>query len=233
MTRRMLEIVPLAAVLSVAACLPAAAVADVLYSQPTDYPDGGFYYSQVPVAGGTPNEQVYDNILPAGVTPGTATGLSWQGGYVNPNFTSGPSLGGITGFTIGFYADNSGVPGALLQSENVSGDGGETLVGVDNFGDYIYSYGITLPTPFTLVSGTTYWLSIMADLDPAQQLWGWHTGTGGDGMAYDTILPPPSTITVDLNFTLTSVPEPSSLALVGVGGFAALAFARRRRPADH
>ena len=121
--------------------------------------------------------------------------------------------------------------GALLQSENVVGNGGESFVGVDNFGDYIYSYGIGLPTPFTLVSGTTYWLSIMADLNPALQAWGWHTGTGGDGMAVDTILPPPSTISVDLNFALTSVPEPTSLALVGLGGFATIAFARRRRSA--
>ena len=115
MTRRMLELVPLAAVLFLAAFLPAPAVADVLYTQPTDYPGGGFYYSQVPTAGGTPVQQVYDNILPAGVTAGTATSLSWEGGYKNPDFTAGPSLGGITGFTIGFYADGGGAPAQLLQ----------------------------------------------------------------------------------------------------------------------
>ncbi len=230
MTRRILKTIPLAAVLSLAACLPAPAVADVIYTQASDFPADGFEYSQYDPTTTSFTAQVFDN-LPLG-TAGTATGLSWEGGYPTANGMNVPSMGMITGFKIGFYADSGGLPGALLQSEDISGDAGETFRGIDIHGQYTYDYTAALPTAFTLLAGTAYWISIAAILPAATQSWGWHTSVAGDMMAYSTTIS--GFVPNDVAFTLTStaVPEANSLALVGLGGFAALAFARLRRPAD-
>jgi hypothetical protein len=225
----------LVAALALIAVLAAPAGADVLVSQASDFPGSGFEDSQYdPTVPGF-FIQVFDNVKLTATA--TATGLSWEGGY--PTSLDGlnrPSANAITGFMIGIYADNgSGQPGTLIQSENILGNAGETLVGTDNnfasdtHGQFTYDYSTVLPTAFTLTAGTTYWISIAAVLDPAIQTWGWHTSVAGDQQAFSTAIN--GFVPNDVAFTLTStsVPEPSSLAMAGVGGLAALAFARRRR----
>ena len=64
---------------------------------------------------------VYDNF-----TLGAAynlTSVEWIGSYFNP-----PTPGPITAWTVSFWADAAGQPGALLQAYNVAGNGNETFL---------------------------------------------------------------------------------------------------------
>ena len=68
--------------------------------------------------------------------------------------------------------------------------------------------------------GVQYWLSIVPDIGFPPQ-WGWESGTGGDGAAYQCFLGSCGPITTnDLAFTLlgaavSNTPEPSSLFMLG------------------
>jgi hypothetical protein len=217
MTRRPLSDLPACAAVALAAILAAPCRGDVIYSQPRDFPAGGFDVSQINPGAPSPRTQVYDDFTAFRLV--YVTGITWSGGGGEeaPEET--------VGFTFGFYADNGGAPGALLHSESISGDANATFVGIDNASRPTYDYSATLTTPFALTAGTTYWLSIVATLAPPDQ-WGWRTGTGGDGMAYDT-----APLRHDLAFTLigVTVPEPSSLTLFGIGTLAAAAMLGGRR----
>jgi hypothetical protein len=108
--------------------------------------------------------------------------------------------------------------------------------------DAIYNYSANLNTPFQAVAGTTYWMSIVPDLPltlPDELQWGWHTGTGGDGISVQTnTLSPPFTrvLQTDLAFSLSSpaqaIPEPTSLlAWVVIGVAGGCRWCRRRKRA--
>lgn len=219
MTRRPLSALPACAAVALVAILASPCHGDVIYSQPSDFPDGGFANSQLSPGDPSPNAQVYDDFsLSSSFKIVFVTQIEWSGGAGEEAPDEDPA-----GFTIKFYADKGGVPGALLHSESIAGDANATLVGVDSSSRATYDYSATLATPFALTPGTTYWLSIVATLALPDQ-WGWHTGTGGDGMAYDT-----APLRNDLAFTLIGVPEPGSLALVALGGLASVGYAFRRR----
>ena len=163
---------------------------------------------------------MYDNFTLG--TASTVTGVDWVGGYFNP-----PTQGPITAFTISFYADSGGAPGGLLASTSVSGTANETLITGPN-----YSY-TTAITPFMAAAGTEYWMSIEPDLGFPPQ-WGWASGTGGDGIAYQDFFGSRSQLGTDLAFGLqgmpSAVPEPSSLVILVSGmGFLVYGWRRRRR----
>ncbi|MCA9247235.1 MAG: hypothetical protein KDA42_08980 [Planctomycetales bacterium] len=163
-----------------------------LYDQPSDFPvagDPGVWASQndTNTMGGFGNfATAYDNFSIAG--GGQVNYLTWQGGYFLPA-VQGP----IDKFTVTFYDDAGGEPGSVLLSNMVIGTAMETLVGVEpgtgDDGNLVYNYSGILQTSFIADPGTTYWLSIVPDLYFEQDemaafipgIWGWHTGTGGDG----------------------------------------------------
>jgi hypothetical protein len=224
-----------------------AARADVIvYQQPSDFPvtnAAGTWASQNDTAvGGIGNfATAYDNFTLTKTLP--VTGVTWQGGYFAP-----PNPGPITAFTLTFWSNNAGQPGVALLSEKIPGNANETFVGSEpgtgvGGGNKIFNYSTKLPVAFNAQANTTYWLSIVPDLDfsddPNIGQWGWHTGTGGDGSARQDFLGERFTVPNDFAFSLSSpqvaVPEPASLAawgLVGLGGFA-LRWYRRRRAAAH
>jgi hypothetical protein len=214
----------------------------------------GIFYSQNDTSPtGSGNYQTaYDNFALSQTTQ--INSVQWQGGYNNP-----ATAGVITGFTVTFWSSQAGkdgfgtpgqLPAAPLAVEKISGNANETALKPVNTEtgtqgtNLIFNYQAKLPTPFTAKAGTEYWLSIVPDLDSTVDgFWGWHTGTGGDAnMVIFTTLPPlPANTTsafefkpTDLSFNLVgtttpAVPEPASLALLGLGAAALAGWSRARK----
>jgi hypothetical protein len=216
----------------------------VIYSQPSDFPvtgRPGVYASQNDTAGGGFGNfaTAYDNFSLAATS--IVNAVSWQGGYFLP-----PVQGPISAFTLTFYADASGQPGAALLSETIPGTANETSVGTEtatgNGGNLVFNYSDPLPVPFSAQAGTTYWLSIVPDLpfdqsdNPAFGQWGWHSGVGPDGTSVQDFFGDRLTRQDDLAFTLTgltgaAVPEPASFLVWGLLGLVAVGwckFGRRK-----
>jgi hypothetical protein len=185
------------------AAVPASAAP--IYFQPTDL--NGSYASQNDTNAFGNFATAYDNFTLSGSY--TISNVQWVGSYFNPS-----AQAPITGFTISFYADNAGIPGALLYSTgDVGGNAGETSIGLDNAGNPAYVYG--LGVSFAAAGGTTYWLSIVPDLGFPPQ-WGWETGTGGDGAAYQCFFGACGSVPNDLAFSL-STPEPGTVVFLATG----------------
>jgi hypothetical protein len=181
------------------------ASATLVYIQFSDY--NGAYSSQNDTNTFGNFATAYDNFTLGGSY--TISNVQWVGSYFNPSIQSP-----ITGFTVSFYADNAGVPGALLYSTgDVAGNAGETSVGFDNAGNPAFVYGLSVS--FAATGGTTYWLSIVPDLGFPPQ-WGWETGTGGDGAAYQCFFGSCGSVPNDLAFALNT-PEPSSMVFLTTG----------------
>jgi hypothetical protein len=195
--------------------------ADILYNQAFNGA-GGYWATQNDTSGGNGNfATVYDNFTLAG--DGNVTDLSWTGVYFNP-----PTPSPMAGFTIQFYSDNAGIPGASLFSTYVTGTANETDLG--SFGGIeTFGYSGNLGTAFGATGNTQYWISIVPDLGFPPQ-WGWSTGTGGDGASYQVFFGTGYVRASDEAFTLSGVatPEPVSVGLMGFG-LAGIALAKFRR----
>ena len=131
--------------------------------------------------------------------------------------------------------DNGGQPGAVLVTDFISGDAGETLVNPDR---QICDYSASFAAPFAAAGGKPYWLSVVPDLAYPPQ-WSWYMGTGGDGVAYQDFKGTPSPVNSDMAFSLTNAPIPAvpeasttvSLGLLLALGMGGLVAAKKRRKA--
>ena len=216
-----------------------------LYGQPA-YLLGDYrwnsYYSSGPTT-------IYDNFT---LTSASQLGtVNWQGltvagdilGYSHPGVNpDGLGHQGVepSTFTINFYSDNAGTPGALINSQTVSPTRTFVANG-DLFDDgaliNIYSYSAPLvPTP-VLQGNTKYWISIVGNVTGGTA-WGWDSGQPGDGGHYETNATNSSWtgfFGYDRAFSLGApapVPEASSFVSLGLLlllGLGSVAVSRRRK----
>lgn len=143
-------------------------------------------------------------------------------------------------FSISFFSDASGLPGALFASFAV-GAANQTATGAsigpvgDQWNEYVYSasFATQIFTP-----GTTYWFGINQTVnDGTDGSWGAETTSGapsGAATASLGIFSPtewtllPQTLAFNLSYTPAAVPEPGTIGLL-LAGLGGIGWARRRR----
>jgi hypothetical protein len=151
--------------------------------------------------------------------------LSWWGSYDGADTDH---------FVVKIYANNSGVPGSVLNTNsNISVS--KTPSGInDSASAAVYRYDYSLPQTLALAAGS-YFLSITNET--SQHSWFWLTGSGGDSQ-HKALATNGNTWSLsvgsDLAFTVTSTnPAPAATSVPIPAGFlvvmmASLAYLGKR-----
>ena len=149
------------------------------------------------------------------------TDIHWWGNY---DTGTAPAT---DDFTITFYEDIFSRPGKQLDALSITRQSASGLTNIN--GVPVFKYDALLSAPFEVLANTTYWVSI--DNDPDGTAWYWLQSTQGNGqnaLQRDGWFPGDS----DVAFELTTVPEPTTLAVVAVG-LAGITVLRRKKRAQY
>jgi hypothetical protein len=196
----------------------------VAYQQlPGPDSNSGLISSTLDTVGNLPGFHVADDFVAARASE--ITDVHWWG---SP-FPSGiaPLPPGGTDFQFIFYADNGGLPGAVLHTSG--GSLSTATVSVGSGFDPVTSYSSDLSLPFVAASGATYWLSIFNQASDAS--WEWLSAeiAGNGSSQWVNTGSPCCTLAPNMAFELT-LPEPATIGLLGFG-LACLRLINRRRKA--
>jgi hypothetical protein len=223
------------------------------FSQIPDMTCGWNLQSQWDAVDGEPNIIRADNWLCTNGLP--VTDIHWWGSYFfNSRDNENPDIGGpVDKFEISIFANGANsLPSDLMYRQTFGiADVNETYFGTDNHGEDVYQYFVDLSPEyyFEQEQGEIYWLSIVALTEGAKRwpMWGWHTAESSEvdellGSAQTTkdLVEEDASVgggkksnpwqpdQYDLAFELTTIPEPSLVALFGLGMFVAWRRFRRQ-----
>lgn len=165
------------------------------------------------------------------------TRISWIGAFIDTgNSANNPVAPVGTSWNFALAQDAANSPGAVVASESQSFAcvsatflGNSTLAGQPVSA---YSYTADLVSPMLIQGGQTMWLSIFQQNTTLQPIFGWLSGSGGDGVSKQFLLSNGSLVNTYTDRALRlegeEVPEPGSIVLMGLGG-ALILVARRKR----
>ncbi|UCC29087.1 MAG: hypothetical protein JSU86_12895, partial [Phycisphaerales bacterium] len=120
--------------------------------------------------------QAADDFVPLGTE---ITEVCWWGVYLDPNTSTDCVPDSGDDFTITFYQNAAGLPGAVLSSQSVTVS--KALAG--DFTSWTdYEYTALLPTPVSVTPGTCYWIEIANNTPgtPVDCHWWWDEGSAGN-----------------------------------------------------
>jgi hypothetical protein len=207
--------------------VPSAVNASVIYSQAPDQRGGRASDVATPV-------ETADNFTLGSAA--TVRSITWWGAYDFGDGTDPPL--GTENFTIRFYSDAAGGPSSNPSATlNVGGSVGREATGNTVAGFVEYQYQVD-SADLVLAAGTHY-LSIVDDTQGIGDVkrFFWESGTAGDSNDWfrlsigsgDWVRASTMSHAFALNGDLLSVPEPTTLVLLGLG-LAGLGFAKRTQP---
>lgn len=181
-------------------------------------------------SGGSPtdNFRTWDNFVL--VQDATVTSATWRG-VVYDDDVDLASLD-VLSWDLGFFADDGGAPGVLLQNINLApGDVSQTLLGTGSVGGsdvYYYEFAAKLTGGFTAAAGTTYWFSPFTNQNTYLPVFAW-SGSSGGTTYQEHVSGQTFTRSNNRAFSL-AVPEPQTwgLMILGFGAVGSVVRARRR-----
>lgn len=169
--------------------------------------------------------------------------VTWRGIYLtNQAPCCGNGAPNTNSWTVEFRQDDGGTPGALAFSKTFA----DSAVHRSNATDGVfagnsvdvYDFDLALGSAFAAEAGTNYWFSVRSNADGFSPFFGWTMAgpyEAGDVTFQNSYANGVVTGTFaerggDRAFALYDVPEPTALALAGVGLLAA--GSRRKRSAS-
>ncbi|EMI54379.1 PEP-CTERM sorting domain-containing protein [Rhodopirellula sallentina] len=178
---------------------------------------------------------VYDDFLFA--NDSVVTNFSWIGSYELDE--EGDVL--ASEFMVSVYANETTGPfsnepsDTPIYTETIS----SSALGEEQFfiGDRAFrSYSADITGLLELTGGETYWFSVVAQLDWADNNWGFAFSDLGNGNSFQDFQDDVDVEelvrhndTYDYAFSVTAVPEPGAFAVIGLTGLLAVAYRGRRR----